>query len=75
MATQTNCGGLMFDESYMEVDGTTKKLRPIPTQLLKDQVAYISVPTTFETLSVAQDISLKLRNALIACGAMLEDEA
>ena len=74
MATKTNCGGLMIDTDYMEVDATTKKLRPIPTQLLKDQVAYISVPTTFATLAVAQDISLKLRNALISAGVMLEDE-
>ena len=40
MATQTNCGGLLFDETTLEVDDTTKKLG------VKDGVVSLPEATT-----------------------------
>ena len=72
MVTQTNCGGLMYDDTVMEVNAS-KQLTVKSEKLVKDIVPYVSVPTTYSALADARAIDVKLRDALIACGVMLAD--
>ena len=67
------CGVLKVNNDTILLDDTTNVISVDPTRLITDAVAWISIPTTFETLSVAQSISEKLRNATISAGIMEEE--
>lgn len=67
------CGVLNVDNETILLDDTTNVISVDPTRLITDAVAWISIPTTFETLSIAQTISERLRNAMVSAGIMEEE--
>lgn len=67
------CGVLRVDNDTILLDDTTNVISVDPTRLITDAVAWISIPATFETLSVAQTISERLRNAMVSAGIMEEE--
>ena len=62
----------MYDDTVMEVNAS-KQLTVKSEKLVKDIVAYVSVPTTYSALADAQAIDVKLRNAMINAGIMLAE--
>lgn len=67
------CGVLRVDNDTILLDDTTNVISVDPTRLITDAVAWISIPATFATLSVAQTISERLRDAMISAGIMEEE--
>lgn len=72
MAVHAQCGGLLLDGVTIVTDPTTKALKT-GGALLKDVVAYISVPTTLSDLASARTVIAGLRDALVNAGVMLTD--
>lgn len=66
------CGVLRVDNDTILLNDTTNVISVDSTRLITDAVAWISVPATFDTLSVAQTISERLRNAMVSAGIMEE---
>lgn len=64
------CGVLKVDNDTILLNDATNVISVDTTRLIKDSVAFISVPTTFSDLATAQLISERLRNAMISAGIM-----
>lgn len=67
------CGVLRVDNDTILLNDTTNVISVDPAQLVKEVVAYISVPTTYSALADARLIDEKLRNAMISAGIMLAE--
>lgn len=81
MATQTNCGGLMFDSNTLEVNASKElavksgvvSLPTATTTVLGGvkQASVVAVPASFATLAEARTYINTLVTALVTSGAIV----